>query len=276
MFRSLLFVPGHRPDRFEKALATGADAVCIDLEDAVAPQDKDATREKVAEFLKTRETTRTALGVRVNSLRCADGVRDLARLLDVPHPDFVLVPKAEDDVEMRVFDDAFAGKLPVWALIETARGVENVWSIARAPSVKGFLFGAADYSVDARCLMEWEPLLMARSQMAAAAGGAGIEVMDVPHIDVNDIDGLRSSTQRVHELGFTGRSCIHPSQLPIVHDVFTPSKEAVAHAQRVIDAFEAGKGSVALLDGKLIERPLIMAARRVITRAEALGAHTGR
>jgi len=270
MFRSLLFVPGHRPDRFAKAVGTGADAVCIDLEDAVAPPERVKARAGLAQFLEGRERSGAALGMRINCVRSADGVRDLAMLLECRPPDFVMVPKVDDPAELGVFQDAFGGRLPIWPIVESARAIRNLWQIAEAPGVGGLIFGAADYSVDVRCLMEWEPLLLARGLLATAAANARIELLDVPHLDVTDSEGLRATTERVRALGFTGRTCIHPSQIETVHAVFTPSAEEISRAERMIEAFKASKGAVALFEGKLIEKPLILAAEQTLARARAI------
>jgi citrate lyase subunit beta/citryl-CoA lyase/(S)-citramalyl-CoA lyase len=254
-YRSLLFVPGSRPDRFDKAAGAGADAVCIDLEDAVPPDGKDAARAAAIAALNG------GFGVRVNAVGTADGETDLKALSDA-RPVFVMIPKAASAAEVaavRAATDA-----PLWPIVESAEGLHAAWDIAAAPGVAGVLFGGADYAADLGCTMEWEPLFHARGVLAAACARAGVELLDVPHLDINDEADLTTSTRRIKAMGFTGRACIHPSQIAPVHAVFTPTEAEIARARRVLDAFQAADGGAALLDGKLIEKPLIRAARRTL------------
>jgi len=254
-YRSLLFVPGSRPDRFDKAGGAGADAICIDLEDAVAPDGKDAARSVTIAALDGR------FGVRVNAVGSAEGTADMAALAGAA-PVFVMIPKAAsaDDVAVvRAATDA-----PLWPIVESAEGLYRAWEIAAAPGVAGVLFGGADYAADLGCAMEWEPLFHARGVLAAACARAGVELLDVPHLDIRDDADLIASTRRIKAMGFTGRACIHPAQIGPVHAVFTPTEAEIARARRVLVAFEASGGGAALLDGKLIEKPIIRAAMRTL------------
>jgi len=126
------------------------------------------------------------------------------------------------------------------------------------------LFGGADYAADLGCTMEWEPLFHARGLLAAACARAGVELLDVPHLDIGHEADLIATTQRIKAMGFTGRACIHPAQIGPVHAVFTPTEAEIAWARRVLAAFEASGGGAALLDGKLIEKPIIRAAMRTL------------
>jgi len=279
--RSLLFVPGSRPDRYDRAMMAGADAVCIDLEDAVAPDGKDAARLAAFEFVRTLIEVPCTIGVRINAVNSLEGLADLGRLGERQNElkatpdgdmealgagfDFVMIPKtssADDVAAVRA-----ATTVPLWPIVESAEGLRWVWEIAAAPGVAGVLFGGADYAADLNCTMEWEPLLHARGVLAAACARAGVEMLDVPHLDIADEPDLIASTRRIKAMGFTGRACIHPIQIGPVHAVFTPTGVEIAHARRVLDAFEAAGGGAALLDGKLIEKPLIRAARRILDNA---------
>lgn len=254
-YRSLLFVPGSRPDRFDKAANAGADAVCIDLEDAVPPDGKDAAREVAVAALDG------LFGLRINAVGTAEGAADLDALAAVK-PVFVMIPKvasAADVAAVRVKTDA-----PLWPIVESAGGLHAAWEIAGAPGVVGVLFGGADYAADLGCTMEWEPLFHARSVLAAACARAGVELLDVPHLDIADEVDLSASTRRIKAMGFTGRACIHPSQICPVHAVFTPTEVEIARARRILEAFKAAGGGAALLDGKLIEKPVIRAAMRTL------------
>lgn len=267
MFRSLLFVPAHRPERYAKAIQAGADSVCIDLEDAVPAPERPQARKSLAEYLASREKRGPAVGVRMNCVRSTDGFRDVNSLLDGPLPDFIMVPKVDHPNELTVINDVFGGRVALWPIMESAQGARRVWEIAEAPGVVGIIFGAADYSADVRCRMEWEPLMFARGSLAAACAGAGIELLDVPHIEVRDTDGLIASTHRVKAMGFTGRACIHPDQVGPVNTIFAPSREEIEQARRIMDAFTLSKGAATLLDGKLVERPQIRAAERILSIA---------
>ncbi|KPP80383.1 MAG: citrate lyase subunit beta / citryl-CoA lyase [Oceanicaulis sp. HLUCCA04] len=268
--RSLLFVPGTRPDRITKALASGADAVCIDLEDAVAPDDKAPAREMVMQALAQPREPATRLGFRINPVRTANGLADLAAYGESNvAADFVMIPKAAHPVELEIVAGALEGpdRPHLWPIIESAKGLSRAYAIAAAPYVQGLLFGGADFAADLGTGMEWEPLFHARGSLAAAAAAAGVELLDVPHLDVNDDEGLAASTRRARAIGFTGRACIHPRQIAGVNAAFTPSEAEIEQARQVLAAFRQSQGGAALLDGKLIELPVIRAAERTLAAA---------
>ncbi|MGY6531785.1 HpcH/HpaI aldolase/citrate lyase family protein [Glycocaulis sp.] len=268
--RSLLFVPGSRPDRIAKALGAGADAVCIDLEDAVAPGDKAEARASVMEALARPREQSPRLGFRINPIRTPNGLADLAAY-SASHAvaDFIMIPKASHPVELEIIAGALEGheRPHLWPIVESAEGLSHAYEIASGPCVQGVLFGGADFAADLGTTMEWEPLFHARGTLAAAAAAAGIELLDVPYLDVNDDEGLAASTARVKALGFTGRACIHPRQIAGVNAAFTPTNTEIEQARRVLAAFADSKGGAALLDGKLVELPVIRAAERTLQAA---------
>ena len=291
--RSILFVPGDRPDRYGKALAAGADAICIDLEDAVAPGAKAGARESVASFLAGPETPgptgaappgaaptgaaptgaapthgrRPLVIVRVNDPASDEGAGDAASLAGGPAPDAFMIPKVTTDAGIR---DArrLLGDVPLIPIIETVHGLENVVRIgAAAPAVAALIFGGFDFSVELGAEPEWEPLLYARSRVVHAAALGGIDAIDMPSRDLTETSRLRAETERARRLGFTGKVAIHPAQIPAIHDVFTPSREQVERARRIVSADrDAGGGAVAL-DGRMVDRPVVEAARRMLERA---------
>lgn len=265
-YRSLLFCPGSRPERIHKAMAAGADAICIDLEDAVPAKDRPQARVNVGEFLKSRSGPGPAVGVRINCLRTPDGVRDLGAALDWVKPDFLMIAKADYPDELNLAYEATGGAIPLWPMVESGRSLGCVWQIAAAPGVAGIQFGAADYSVDVRCEMEREPLLTARAMLAAACGSAKIQLLDVPYVDLQDEADLGPSTEHIKAMGFTGRSCIHPNHIATVNAIFTPTDEEVEHAKAVLAAYEAVGGGATTLKGQLVERPQVLAAQRVLSR----------
>ena len=263
-FRSLLFVPGNRPERFEKALSAGADAVCVDLEDAVAPDAKGDARDAVRGFLE--KGARPGLGVRVNGPTSEHLDADCRALSGLPLA-FVMVPKVEAPGQVASLRIRLGDEIPLWPIIESPEGLRQAWDIAAVLGVGGVLFGAADYAAEVGCTLEWDALLYARGALAAAAARAGVELLDVPYLDIADKAGLTESTRRARALGFTGRACIHPGQVGAVNTAYTPALAEVDRAERIVAAFEAAQGGAALLDGKLIELPVVRAARRTLERA---------
>lgn len=259
--RSLLFVPGSRLDRLPRALASGADLICLDLEDSVPPADKAEARAAVRGALATSSAAR--VGVRINGRATPWHAEDLAALAGAG---FALLPKTESAEDV-VATRAALGPMDLWALVESGRGVLAAEHIVQTAALAGVLFGAFDYAADVGCDNAFEPLLFARSRLAAACAAATLPLMDAPSGDLGDLEGLEASTRRSKSLGFTARACIHPAQVEVVNRVHTPSRDEVAEARRVLSAYAAAAGAAAQLDGRLIELPLALAARRTLDRA---------
>lgn len=267
--RSLLFVPGARPERFEKALSTAADLVVIDLEDAVLPDDKLSARAAAIDFVaSTSQPERTAL--RINSPRTPFGCADIHALHEAGcRSAALMVPKVEHVVDLEIVAEALGANCPdLIPVIETGRGLENAAEIARHGQVASILFGGADFSAELGTGLDWEALAYARGRLASLASSAGRGLIDVPFLDVADTEGLREQTARVKTIGFDAKACIHPAQVDTVNDVFTPSPEAVEAARRILTAFRQSDGGAVLLDGKLIDRPVVIAAERTVAKAQ--------
>ena len=264
-YRSLLFVPGARPDRFDKAVAAGADAVLIDLEDAVLPEDKDSARSAVIDWFQA--APRPHVGVRINSPRTATGCRDIGALEAVGiTPAFIVVPKTETAADLEIVDEALGGQFPLIGIMETGRALADVFAMARA-ATGGLLFGGADFSASIGAeLSDWDAMLTGRSMVAAAAGAAGVPAYDVPYLDVKDEPGLRETTARARALGFSGRTCIHPAQIGPVNEVFDPSEGEAEEARGIIEALRRAEGGAVLYKGKLVDAPVIRAAERTLSR----------
>ena len=270
--RVFLFTPGNRPDRFAKAAASGADALILDLEDAVAAAGKDEARATVIEHF--RGEVRAGLaphqlkGLRVNNIHTAAGVRDLDALVSSGiGPDFVVIPKVESAFEARVFARHLAG-IPLVCTIESARGLEAAVEIAHAEaSVRALAFGGADLAADLRAELTWEPMLYGRSRLVQAAAGAGLALVDVPHLVLDDEVALRAECVRVRALGYTGKLAIHPKQVAPIVESFTPSAAEVARAERLIRELERAGGNVIEFEGKMLEGPIVKAAQRVLALA---------
>ena len=265
-YRSLLFVPGTRPDRFQKAMSIGADAVCIDLEDTVPPAQRDAARQATLEFIA--QTEMRGLGVRINAVHTPDCIADLRAIGTArKRPGFIMIAKVDTAQDLSLVRQAIGEDAPLWPIIESADGLRHAWEIASADAVAGVLFGAVDFAADLGCSMDWEPMLYARGALAAAAARGHRQLLDSPYVDVRDLSGLEAVTERARLMGFTGRACIHPDQVAVVNKIYTPTAGEIGQARRVLAAFNATGGGPALLDGKLIELPVVRQAVRVLERA---------
>ncbi len=276
--RSFIFSPGDRPDLYPKALASGADIVCVELEDGVAPQDKADARAKMLElFANPQADDGIERIVRVNALSTDDGEADMAAILgaDSPPP-AIMLPKVNSPEEVRGVAEAFdnAGLATrLQAIIETNKGLEAAYEIAHAsPRLDALLFGAVDLAAELRCDNSWEAMLYARSRTVHAAAAAGIDVIDVPWLDLADMDGLRREAEASAGLGYTGKGAIHPKQIAVINDVFSPDPGAIAYARKVIDAFDAANTGVVVVDGKLIERPVLRTMNRILAQADRIAA----
>lgn len=273
--RSLLFVPAVRPDRFPKALATGADAVCIDLEDGVAPDAKETARGQALALLAGRGPSAAEVSLRINDAKTAHGRTDLTELVESgARPDALMLPKVAGADEILAVDTALAregGALPLIVQVETAAGLLAAPEIAAAsPNVSAVFFGAIDLSADLGCAVEWEALLHARSRVVLAAGAAGVSALDSPFMDVPALDALAEETRRVRRLGFTGKAAIHPTQVAVIQEAFAPTAAEAVWARKVVAAYERQQGGVLLVDGQLIERPVVRSARRTLRIAQRL------
>jgi (S)-citramalyl-CoA lyase len=284
-WRSLLFVPAVRPDRFAKAEASGADAVCVDLEDAVEPGLKDQARLEAMRFLTAGSPARDRAEacdrvVRINSIRSEAGLRDLLAIVEArPREGTIAVPKIESPEELRWIDELLTGAgldLRVVAQIETLRGIDKATAIAAAsPRVAAIMFGGLDLAAELGVSASWDALLYGRSRVVHGAAQAGLPAIDMPFVDVKDEEGCRQEARKALALGFSAKMAIHPSQVPIINGAFTPTPQAVAEARRVVAALEQAAGGVILLDGRMIERPIVLAMQRVLARTRSNPADQG-
>ena len=273
--RSLLFVPALRPDRFVKALDAGADIVCVDMEDATPRDRKDEGRALALPLFKNMTHPHIEWMVRINGLSTADGLKDLTAIIDSDTPPpAIMVPKVRSAEEVQLLDQLLIGRasaIRYCIIIETNQGLERVMDIARAsPRIDSMIMGGVDMSADLRCAKEWEPLLYARSRIVHAAASAGIDLLDVPYLNLEDEAGLREETLRAAKLGSTGKAAIHPKQIAIINEVFSPSAEVIAKAKKVCAAFETEKSGLVVIDGELIELPVVRTSYRILAIAERL------
>jgi citrate lyase beta subunit len=266
-----LFVPGSRPDRFEKALASGADLVCIDLEDAVAPDAKAEARQSALAALGTRDPR---LALRINGLATVEGLRDLLALADCGvRPARLLIPMVEDPrdvyIAARVLGSDGTAIVP---LVETASGLRSAHLIAAAPGVAAMMFGGGDLSAELGVELAWEPLLAARGQFVLATAGRGISLIDVPFVKLDDQDGLEAECARAKALGFTAKAAIHPAQVATIRKVFGPTEDDVAEARDALEAYRAGGGQAVRHRGQMLEAPLIRRYEAILASEEKLHA----
>ncbi len=264
--RSYLFVPGNRPDRFAKACAAGADAVVLDLEDSVAPADKEKARAAVADWLSPARPVM----VRVNT---SDSVwfRDDLDVGRRPGISGVLLPKAERVGEVRLVAESFGPGLPILPQIETARGFRNAPALAGAAQVRHLLFGSIDFQLDLGMTAEEDELLYFRLQIVLDSRVAGIEPpVDGVTTDIHNAERVRVDTLRARRLGFSGKMCIHPKQVPIVNEFFAPTSEEEAWAKRVVEASAVSPGAAIAVDGKMVDRPVLARAEVILAKAAQL------
>jgi citrate lyase subunit beta / citryl-CoA lyase len=263
--RSYLFVPGNRPDRFAKACAAGADAVIVDLEDAVAPPEKPAAREALAAWL----TATQPVHVRINSA-ATSWFEDDAAICRKVGVAGILLPKTqgEDDVHRLL---AITGDVPVVPLIESARGSFNALEIAQCPRVSRLAFGALDFQLDLGIQGDTDELLYFRSQLVLISRLAGLAPpVDGINTEIDDPERLRATTTRAIRLGFGGKLCIHPKQIPHVNACFRPTPEEVAWAKTVVAAASASGGAAVAVQGEMVDQPIILRAERILRESREL------
>ena len=271
--RSFIFSPGLRPEMFPKALACGADIVCVELEDGIAPKDKDEARIKgLGLFTAPQSDDGVERIVRINCLRTAFGLADVQAVLatDTPPPALML-PKVTSPEEVIWLDDLLTERghsTRLHVIIETNAALEDAYNIAHcSPRLEALFFGGVDMAADLRCKNAWEPLLYARSRVVHAAASAGIDAIDVPYLDLNDIDGMEREARLACELGFSGKGSIHPKQITVLNTVFSPDAASVAYAERVVAAFAEANTGLVVVDGKLIEKPVLREMNRILAIA---------
>jgi len=276
VLRSLLFVPGTSPDRFSKALASGADAVLIDLEDAVDAARKPEARELVAAWLKTTTASRVARFVRVNAPGSPWQDADLRWLGDVAgHIDGVIVPKAEA-AEHIEHVARVAPHHRVIPMFETARAILDASAIVRANAdIPAIIFGAEDLTAQLGIprTVNGEELVLARSQVVLAAAAIGADAIDAVFVDLTATGDLIEDCRRAKAVGFRGKTAIHPNQVSMINDVFSPTVEEVARARRLIDADAAARAAghgAFRFENRMVDQPVVTRARRVVELAGRL------
>jgi citrate lyase subunit beta/citryl-CoA lyase len=289
LIRSWMFVPGHRQRMIDKALGLNADAIMLDIEDGVAPNEKDSARKNIAESLAREKAPGSpARYVRINAIGHARMDADLEAVIR-PGLEGLVCPKVDTAGDVRKVDEILNEREPKMKLakgsvklliaIESPKGLLNAPAIAAASSRNvGIIFGAEDYGreIGLPTVREGEArdLIYARSAIVVAAASAHVQAVDGVWVDLNDSAGLLGFAKQARQLGFSGMSCIHPSQVDAINTVFSPTADELEYCQKVLQAFEEanarGDGSIAF-GGQLIDRPIVERARRTIDMAKSLG-----
>lgn len=287
--RTMMFVPGNSPKMINNAELYGADTIMFDVEDSIAVSQKDAARHMVKYALQSLPFG-CETAVRVNHVtQTAFGIDDLRMILPAK-PDLIRLPKTESVEEVRLVARMIADvearegfpeeSIHMICAIESVRGLYEVRAIAKEPRVVAIALGGEDFIADLRTQRTTRgiELYHARSEILMAARDAGIQAIDTVFADVYNLEGFRQEVTDSKDMGFDGKSVVHPLQIGIVHEIYTPSEEQIAHAVKVLacykDAVENHRG-VLTVDGKMIDGPIVVRAQRIVAQAKAAGILAG-
>ena len=283
--RALLYMPGDDWKKITKSLTLGVDCICMDMEDGVAVNRKAEARATIAKALQELDFGKSEKLARINSVGSGWEKDDIAAVLP-HHPDGIVIPKIESLGQIKWGSEIIeAAELRYgWPInsvrmlvgVETAKGILNLKEIASHPRLDAIIFGGEDFaaSVGATRSRDATELLYARQAVVVACAAFSLQAIDIVTIDFKDMEALRAESEFGARLGFSGKQIIHPAQVEPVQTAFTPNEEAIAHAKRIVESFEAsqkeGRGAFAL-DGKMIDMPLLKNAQKVLERARAAG-----
>jgi len=274
--RSFLYVPAARPERFAKAMTSGADMVCVDLEDAVAGDAKEAGRKATIAFFAEPNTSGVERLVRINGIRTAEGLVDLYAFATAESaPDGILLPKVKTAEEVEIALDVLAPRHPdvkIHVQLETVEALEDAFAIANTPGVASLIFGGYDMAAGLRVEPNWDTLLYARQRLVHAAATAKIDLLDMPFFGLDDEAGLKREAESAQKIGFTGKTCIHPKQVAVVSAAFSPSAAEIARARDLIAKYEAQDQAFVVIDGVILEAPVLQRLYRTLAIAERIKA----
>ena len=274
--RSFIFTPGLKPEMFSKAIASGADMICIELEDGIAIKDKDEARKNTIDALKTLEVKNDVeLVVRINCQRTKFGLLDLEAFISSKFKvKALMLPKVKTPEEITFIDDLLTDcnlDTDLHVIMETNEALENIYDIAHASKrIVALYFGGVDMAAELRVENKPENLVYARSKLVHAGASVGVDVIDVPYLDLENMDWLKKEAEFVKNLGFTGKGSIHPKQINILNEIFTPSQKEISHAKKIIDQFNKSDTGLVVIDGKLIEKPVLREMQRKILVADKI------
>ena len=274
--RSFIFTPGLKPEMFPKAISSGADMVCIELEDGIAIKDKDEARKNTFKALESLEVkSGVELVVRVNCQRTKFGLMDLEAVVSSKtNIKAIMLPKVKTPDEITFIDDMLTDcnlNTDLHVIMETNEALESIYDIAHASKrIVALYFGGVDMAAELRVPNEYKNLIYARSRLVHAGASVGVDVIDVPYLDLEDMDGMKKEAELVRDLGFTGKGSIHPKQINMLNEIFTPSKEEIIKAKKIVDQFNESDTGLVVIDGKLIEKPVLREMQRKILIADKI------
>ena len=274
--RSFIFTPGLQPEMFPKALASGADMVCIELEDGIAMKDKDEARKNTIDALKSLEVKNDVeLVVRLNCQRTKHGLLDLEAIASNKlKVKAIMLPKVKTPDEITFIDDMLTDcglDTDLHVIMETNQALESIYDIAHSSDrIVALYFGGEDMAAELRVENKLENLVYARSRLVHAGASKGVDVIDVPYLNLENMEGMKKEAQFVKNLGFTGKGSIHPKQISILNEIFTPSEEEISKAKRIMDQFIKANTGLVVIDGKLIERPVLREMQRKLLVANKI------
>jgi citrate lyase beta subunit len=274
--RSFIFTPGLTPSMFPKAIASGADMVCIELEDGIAIKDKNEARKNTIEALKSLEVKNDVeLVVRINCQRTKFGLLDLEAFISSGlKVKALMLPKVKTPDEITFIDDLLTDSgldTDLHVIMETNEALENIYNIAHASKrTVALYFGGVDMAAELRVPNNYQNLLYARSKLVHAGASVGIDVIDVPYLDLEDMEGMKKEAELVRDLGFTGKGSIHPKQINVLNEIFTPPQEEISKAKKILDQFSESDTGLVVIDGKLIEKPVLREMKRKILIADKI------
>ncbi len=275
--RSFLFVPASRPERFAKALASSADCIVIDLEDAVAASQKNLARANInAAFADFTATDKARILIRMNPLDTSEAASDieLFKQLVASGLSAIMVPKAESAQAMHSLQETLGGNIGLVALVESLQGLDNLNALANVENVIRFAFGHLDFQLDLgmQCQPEEQELTPVRFALVAASRRAGLgQPIDGVTVDTQDVAKLEADVTRAKGFGFAAKLCIHPNQVAVVNERFAPSTVEITWSQRVVEQAAVSGGEVFSLDGKMVDLPVILKAESTLARAQQFG-----
>lgn len=259
--------------RYAKCHQSGADICQVDLEDSVPPARKVEARRKASAFFSTPAATSTTApircAVRINAVTEPNGLSDLLALRDYPtKANIVVIPKVESARDIEIVESVLSEDCPqleLMAIIETPRGLESLSAITTSsPRLRAVIFGSADYAAALGIGLGWEPLVYARSRLVNGARAAGIDAIDSPLFDLADFGRLRREAEFAQDLGFSGKIALHPNQVPVINQVFSPKAAEIEHAHRVVAAAVSSGQGITTVDGSMVGRPFYEASQRLL------------
>lgn len=272
-YRSVLYIPGSKERALDKARGLPVDAIIFDLEDAVTPDAKVEARATLAKALKEGGYGKRVKIIRINALDTEWGRDDALAVKDM-EADAILLPKVDNALDVQALAD-LVGEMPIWAMMETCHGVWNAMEVAAHPQVQGFVAGTNDLAKELNCRARADrlPMMGALQMMLLAARAHGVVAVDGVYNQFKDDEGLRAECEQGRDLGFDGKTLIHPAQVDVTNAVFSPSEAEIDLARRQIEAFEeverTGQG-VAVVDGKIVENLHVETAKKVLSMASSI------